>query len=115
MIPGPSALTTALAGSGQGGGGAFTFLAFPPRTPGKLQRTVAAALEQGRPVVFFEAAQRLGKTLRLLSDVCGDREIVVARELTKLHETWHTGTAAELAALFAVTPPRGECTVVVGS
>ncbi len=112
VVPGPSAVTTALAGCGFGGG-AFTFLGFLPRTPGKLRRRVAAALETQDPVVFFEAIQRLAKTLSHLAEVTGDRKIVVARELTKLHETWHEGTAGELATAFTATPPRGECTVVI--
>ena len=41
--------------------------------------------------------------------------MVVARELTKVHETFHTGTAAALAEAFAATPPRGECTVLIGA
>jgi 16S rRNA (cytidine1402-2'-O)-methyltransferase len=58
---------------------------------------------------------RIAKTLGLVAPLLGDREVVVAREITKLHETFHTGTAADLAALFAASPPRGECTVLVGA
>jgi 16S rRNA (cytidine1402-2'-O)-methyltransferase len=58
---------------------------------------------------------RIAKTLGLAAPVLGSREVMVARELTKLHETFHSGTAAELAARFAATPPRGECTVLVGA
>jgi len=47
--------------------------------------------------------------------VLGDRPVVVARELTKLHETLHRGTAATLVQEFTARPPRGECTVVVGA
>ena len=112
VIPGPSAVTTALAGSGWSG--PFTFLGFLPRTPGKLRRALEAALDGGRIVVFFESPLRLATTLRHAAEVTGERPCVVARELTKLHETWHRGTAAELAEQFRQRPPKGECTVVVG-
>jgi 16S rRNA (cytidine1402-2'-O)-methyltransferase len=65
-------------------------------------------------LAFYESPLRLAKTLRLAGDVLGDREVVVARELTKLHETFHVGTAKTLAEEFAASPPRGECTVLVG-
>jgi len=58
---------------------------------------------------------RIAKTLRLATPVLGDRPVLVARELTKLHETLHRGTAATLVAEFTSRPPRGECTVVVGA
>ncbi|GAC1569788.1 MAG: hypothetical protein NVS3B18_01280 [Candidatus Dormibacteria bacterium] len=112
-LPGASAVTTAVAGSGLGGGGGFCFLGFPPRTPGKLLRTLGTALATGLPVVFFEAAPRLARTLRLVTELLGEREVIVGRELSKLHESYHAGTAAQLCERFAASPPRGECTVVV--
>lgn len=113
-IPGPSALVAALSASGLDAS-AFCFLGFLPRTPGKLVRTLRAALELERTVAFHESPLRLAKTLGIAAEVLGEREVTVARELTKLHETFHIGTAASLAALFAATPPRGECTVLVGA
>ena len=95
--------------------GGFVFLGFPPRSPGRLRRTVEAALALGLPVVLFEAANRLAKTLALIEPLLGDRSVVVARELTKVHETLHRGTARELAEEFRRQPPRGECTVVIGT
>lgn len=114
VVPGPSAVTAAIAGGGLGGGGGFVFLGFPPRTPGRLRRALEAALALGLPVVLFEAAQRLVRTLEAAEPVLGDRPLVVARELTKVHETFHRGTARELAAELRAQPPRGECTIVVG-
>jgi 16S rRNA (cytidine1402-2'-O)-methyltransferase len=113
-IPGPSALIAALSASGLDAN-AFCFLGFLPRTPGKLVRTLAAALQLGRTLAFYESPMRIAKTLSLAADLLGAREVVVARELSKLHETFHRGTAAELAAQFTSTPPRGECTVLVGA
>jgi 16S rRNA (cytidine1402-2'-O)-methyltransferase len=112
VIPGPSAVTAAIAGSGISSP-AITFLGFLPRSPGKLRRTVADACVPGHSVIFFESPQRLGRTLTLLNEVIGDRPAVVARELTKLHETWHQGTVAELAAEFSAAQTRGEITVVI--
>jgi 16S rRNA (cytidine1402-2'-O)-methyltransferase len=113
-IPGPSALVAALSASGLDAN-AFCFLGFLPRTPGKLVRTLSAALALGRTLAFYESPMRLAKTLALAAPVLGERAVVVAREITKLHETFHSGTAAELAAEFSTTPPRGECTVLVGA
>ena len=113
-VPGPSALTAALAGSGLRGD-RVCFLGFLPRSPGKLRRTVESALVLDATVAFFESPLRLARTLGLIAPGCGERPVVVARELTKVHETFHTGTAATLAESFAAHPPRGECTVLIGA
>ncbi len=113
-IPGPSALTAALAASGLPAS-TFSFLGFLPRTSGKLVRVLEQALQEDRTIAFFESPMRLVKTLRAAAPVLGDRPVVVARELTKIHETLHRGTAATLADEFTARPPRGECTVVVGA
>ncbi len=113
-IPGASALTAALASSGFPAS-AFCFLGFLPRTAGKLVRVLEEALRDDRTIAFFESPMRLTKTLRIATSVLGERPVVVARELTKMHETLHRGTAATLVEEFTARPPRGECTVVVGA
>jgi 16S rRNA (cytidine1402-2'-O)-methyltransferase len=113
-VPGPSALTTAVAGSGLRGD-RVCFLGFLPRSPGKMRRAVDAALTLEGTVVFYESPLRLARTLALIAPSCRERPVVVARELTKVHETFHTGTAATLAEAFAAHPPRGECTVLIGA
>ena len=113
-VPGPSALTAALAGSGMRGD-RVCFLGFLPRSPGKLRRAVEAGLALEGTVAFYESPLRLARTLTLIEALCGARPVVVARELTKVHETFHAGTAATLAAEFAAHPPRGECTVLIGA
>jgi 16S rRNA (cytidine1402-2'-O)-methyltransferase len=113
-IPGASALTTAVAGSGLRGD-RVCFLGFLPRSPGKLRRAIEAALTLDGTVVFYESPLRLARTLGLIAASCGERPVVVARELTKVHETFHSGTAATLAEAFAAHPPRGECTVLIGA
>ena len=113
-VPGPSALTAALSASGLPAD-SFCFLGFLPRTAGKLERVLSDALQMRRTLAFFESPLRLAATLRLASVALGEREVVVARELTKLHETFHVGTAASLASEFSERPPRGECTVLVAA
>jgi 16S rRNA (cytidine1402-2'-O)-methyltransferase len=113
-IPGASALTAALAASGLPGN-AFCFLGFLPRTPGKLVRLLEQALQEDRTLAFFESPMRLVKTLRIAAPVLGERPVIVARELSKVHETMHRGTAAALVEEFTANPPRGECTVLIGA
>jgi 16S rRNA (cytidine1402-2'-O)-methyltransferase len=113
-VPGASALTAALSGSGLRGD-RVCFLGFLPRSPGKLRRGVEGALALEGTVAFYESPMRLARTLGLIAVLCADRPVVVARELTKVHETFHTGTAATLAEAFAAHPPRGECTVLIGA
>jgi 16S rRNA (cytidine1402-2'-O)-methyltransferase len=113
-IPGASALTAALAASGLPGN-AFCFLGFLPRTPGKLVRLLEKELQEDRTIAFFESPMRLVKTLRIATPVLGQRPIIVARELSKIHETMHRGTAAALVEEFTAHPPRGECTVLIGA
>jgi 16S rRNA (cytidine1402-2'-O)-methyltransferase len=113
-VPGASALTAALAGGGLRGDRVF-FLGFLPRSPGKLRRAIEAGLATEATVAFYESPLRLARTLRTIAGACGERPVVVARELTKVHETFHTGTAATLAETFAAHPPRGECTVLIGA
>lgn len=111
-IPGVSALTAALSASGVDAN-SFIFLGFLPRTPGKLSRKLSAALGLNMTVAFFESGLRLGKTMLALTKIVPDRRVVIARELTKIHESFHQGTTAELAEMFAKQAPRGECTVIV--
>ena len=113
-IPGASALLAAVAASGLRGD-RVCFLGFLPRSPTKLRRSVESALALDGTVVFFESPLRVARTLALLAEVAGERQVVVARELTKVHETFHTGTAASLSSAFAAAPPRGECTVLIGA
>lgn len=113
-IPGASALTAALAAGGLPGS-AFCFLGFLPRTPGKLVRLLEKELQEDRTLAFFESPMRLVKTLRIAAPVLGERPVIVARELSKVHETMHRGTAAALVEEFTVHPPRGECTVLIGA
>jgi 16S rRNA (cytidine1402-2'-O)-methyltransferase len=113
VLPGASAITTALVASGMAGGG-FAFVGFLPRTPGAIRSLLERIDGAGLPVVAFESPRRLPATLVHLAALDGQRAVAVCRELTKLHEQVARGTAAELAATFA-TPPKGEITLVIAA
>lgn len=113
VVPGPSAAITALVASGLPAG-RFAFEGFLPRKgSGRTERLKAIAPER-RTVVLYEAPHRLARTLADLLASCGaDRRIVLARELTKLHEEHWRGTLAEAVAHAAAVEPRGEYVVVL--
>jgi 16S rRNA (cytidine1402-2'-O)-methyltransferase len=112
-IPGASAVATALSASGLAGD-RYLFLGFIPRKGRERTRLLTRAAGEEWSVVFYEAPPRLAALLEDLSSVAGaDRTVVVARELTKMHEEIRTGSLAELAEYYSATPPRGEITVVL--
>lgn len=112
-IPGPSAVTTALSASGFPAD-RFTFLGFLPRKGSERRERLSQIARSDLTVVLFEAPPRLADLLRDLDAAVGPaRRVGVARELTKLHEEFRVGTAAELADYYDGTEPKGECTVVV--
>lgn len=111
-LPGPSAVTTALALSGLPSD-RFCFDGFAPRKPGQRERFLAALADEPRTAVFFEAPHRIAATLADAVRVLGaDRRAAVCRELTKTYEEVRRGTLGELAA-WAADGVRGEITVVV--
>jgi 16S rRNA (cytidine1402-2'-O)-methyltransferase len=113
VVPGPSAVTAALSGSGLSAD-RYTFLGFLPRKGRERGDRLAAIAASTVTVVLFEAANRLVPLLEDLARAAGaDRAAVVARELTKLHEEFRTGTLSELAGYYASHAPRGEVTVLV--
>ncbi len=112
VLPGPSAVTAALAVSGLPSD-RFCFEGFPPRRPGERARRFAELAAEPRTLVFFESRRRLATTLAGLAEAFGaGRPAVVCRELTKTHEEVRRGTLGELAA-WAQTGPLGEITIVV--
>jgi 16S rRNA (cytidine1402-2'-O)-methyltransferase len=111
-VPGPSAVLAALTSSGLPTN-QFTFLGFLPRKRGELERVIRDAGEAKRTFIFFESPHRVQKTLAIMASALGPRSLVVAREITKVHEEFLRGTPATLLEHFAKSPPRGELTVVV--
>ncbi|WP_093171054.1 16S rRNA (cytidine(1402)-2'-O)-methyltransferase [Sinosporangium album] len=111
-LPGPSAVTTALAVSGLPSD-RFCFEGFPPRKTGDRARRLAALADEERTMVFFEAPHRLAASLAAMAAAFGaDRRAAVCRELTKTYEEIRRGPLAELAA-WAEPGVKGEITVVV--
>ncbi|MBN1946634.1 MAG: 16S rRNA (cytidine(1402)-2'-O)-methyltransferase [Bradymonadales bacterium] len=113
-IPGPSAMVTALAASGLPTD-RFRFEGYLPRSPGKRLRALEALVGETATTIFFEVPTRLLETLQALADLVPNRQVVVACELTKLHERFVRGTAAEVVERFqAEDRLRGEFTLLVG-
>ncbi|HEY7930761.1 MAG TPA: 16S rRNA (cytidine(1402)-2'-O)-methyltransferase [Acidimicrobiales bacterium] len=110
--PGPSAVVAALSISGLASE-RFVMEGFLPRKGSERQRRVESWDHESRTVVFYESPQRLGATLGELAVRWPDRDVVVARELTKLHEEIARGTLVELAARFVEREPQGEIVVVL--
>jgi 16S rRNA (cytidine1402-2'-O)-methyltransferase len=111
VVPGPSAVTAAIALSGLVEG-PFLFLGFLPRRGQKRHAALARICRTHEPVVLFEAPGRTAATLAELSRVVPERSAVICRELTKLHEEARRGCVAELTQ---GTPWRGEVTIVLGA
>lgn len=112
-IPGPSAVLAALVGSGLAGD-RFAFLGFPERKGPDRKALIERVAGSRETVVLFESPLRLQRLLADLVEGCGgERRVAVARELTKVHETFFRGTLAEARAYYEAAPPKGEVTVVV--
>ena len=115
VIPGPSAVVTALAVSGLPTD-RFTFEGFLPRKPGERRGTLRELADERRTMVFFESPNRLAASLTDMATVLGaERRVVVCRELTKFYEEVRRGSASELAE-WAAAGVKGEiCIVVAGA
>lgn len=113
VLPGPSAVETALVASGLGAD-RYAFVGFLPRRAGELATLWQESAAWGMPIVAFESPKRIGKALASLAGVDPERAVAVCRELTKRFEEVARGTAAELAARFG-DDVRGEITLVVGA
>lgn len=114
VVPGPSAVLTALAGSGMGGG-AFYFGGFLPAKRTQRSRTLSALAELDAVLVFYEAPHRIVESLEEIAALLPGRALCAARELTKFHEEWLRGDPNEIAAtLRSRDTVKGEFTLVLG-
>lgn len=111
-LPGPNAFSTALIASGFNQ--PFTYYGFLPRKSSE-QKTYFAQMRDNRATsIFYEAPHRLAKTLKTLASVLPkDRQIVAARELTKIHEEFIRGSVEEVTNYFSENAPRGEFVILV--
>jgi 16S rRNA (cytidine1402-2'-O)-methyltransferase len=111
-LPGPSALLPALVASGLPTD-RFLYLGFLPRRKAARRSAIESVREVPHTLALFEAPHRLLDTLSDLGEILGERQVAVARELTKLHEEMWRGTLGAALAYFGEHPPRGEITLVV--
>jgi len=112
-IPGPSAVLLALAISGLPTD-RFIFDGFFPRKPGKAKSVALSYLQETRTILFFESPHRIAKTLAILCEILGDnRQVVIARELTKTYEEVIRGPIAKVIASTQDRQWLGEITVVL--
>jgi 16S rRNA (cytidine1402-2'-O)-methyltransferase len=113
VLPGPSAVETALVASGLVGD-RYQFVGYLPRRDGELRAVARELASWPWPVVAFESPRRLARSLAALAAAMPDRQAAVCRELTKRYEEVIRAPLGELAARFE-EPPRGEITVVLGA
>jgi 16S rRNA (cytidine1402-2'-O)-methyltransferase len=112
IVPGVSAITTALVGAGFDLE-KFCYRGFLPVKSGQRVRELTAAAQREETTVFFESPYRLNKTLAACAELMPERQLCVARELTKKFEEFRRGTGAELLAHYEAHPAKGEITLVV--
>lgn len=112
-IPGPSAIIAAVAASGFQSG-RFVFEGFLPRKSHERKTRLLELSEDERTLVVFESPQRLRETLEDMHTVMGDREAVIAREITKIYEEFLRGNLSELLKKIGTERVRGEVVIVVG-
>ncbi|MEY2505806.1 MAG: rRNA (cytidine1402-2-O)-methyltransferase [Verrucomicrobiota bacterium] len=112
VLPGASSILTALVGSGFSLE-KFCFRGFLPVKSGQRERELRAAAESKETSVFFESPYRILKTLAACAELMPERQLCVARELTKKFEDFRRGTAAELLAHYEARPAKGEITLVI--
>ena len=113
IIPGPSSIATALVGSGFSAE-RFFFGGFLPNKSGQRERELrVAAAAREETSIYFESPYRLTKTLKTCGEIMPDRQLCVARELTKKFEEFRRGTPAELLVHYEAHPPKGEIVLVI--
>jgi 16S rRNA (cytidine1402-2'-O)-methyltransferase len=111
-VPGPSAPLAALVSSGLPTD-AFLYLGYLPRKTADRRQLLGEVSELTYTLIFLETPHRLAEALRDLEIILGDRQMCVARELTKLHEEIYHGLISQAQAHFSTQPVRGEFTLVV--
>jgi len=113
-IPGPSALVAGIAASGLASD-SFWFGGFLPARSSQRVRALEEVRDQSVTLIFYEAPHRICETLADVEQILGNRRVVVARELTKIHEEFLRGTAAEVrSVLESRASIKGEITVLIG-
>src|SRR4051812_33919602 len=112
VIPGPSAILTALAGSGLPTV-PFYFGGVLPRQKGQRDKELEAAVQRDCTSIYFESPYRLTDTLQMIATRVPDHAVVVARELTKIYEEFQRGPAHSVLEHFSMKTPKGEVTLLI--
>ena len=113
-VPGASAILSALAASGLPTD-CFHYGGFLPPKSGQRRKALSAAAALDCTLIFYEAPHRITETLAEVAELMPNRQLVVAREMTKMHEEYLRGTSAEIASALASRPAvKGEITLVIG-
>lgn len=111
-LPGAAAAVCALVASGLSTR-RFAFEGFLPSKQKEKNEFLTKIAKDERTLIFYEAPHRIVKTLKTLFDIFGNRKIVIAREMTKVHEEFMRGTIEEIIERFEASPPKGEMVLVV--
>ena len=112
VLPGPSAVLTALVGSGFPSD-AFFFGGFLPVKSGRRRSELERAVSRRETSIYFESPHRLLKSLDVLVEIAPEANVCIARELTKKFEEYRRGAPAELRSHYQARQPKGEITVVI--
>jgi 16S rRNA (cytidine1402-2'-O)-methyltransferase len=112
VIPGPSAVITAIVGSGLPTD-RFYYGGFLPVKSGQRRKELLAAIEREVTSVYFESPHRIMRSLETLREADPGHSICVARELTKQHEEYRRGAVAEVLSYYESHPPKGEITLLI--
>lgn len=112
VLPGANAAITALVASGINTE-AFTFIGFLPKKISQAKNLVETLIDEPRTLILYESPHRLVKILEILNNILGDRNIALARELTKIHEQILRLTLSEAITYYSSTNPRGEYVIII--
>lgn len=112
VVPGPSSVLSGLVLSGFPTD-RFLFAGYPPRKPGRLRNFLGDLLEERGTVIMLESCHRILKTIAAIEELAPERELCVAREITKIHEETLWGKAAELAGLMTGPRLKGELVLLM--
>ena len=111
-IPGPSALTTALSASGLPTH-KFLFFGFPSPKKEASRKAIESLKDESATMIFYLPTRKLLAFLKIIQEILGERRVVIARELTKIHEEFVRGNPTELLKILEKKPLRGELTLLI--